>query len=428
MKTMPTGMQIHLVGVNHSTTPIEIREKLAVSSSQLSNALLLLHNHVSQGLILSTCNRTEIYSVSDSSCSSQPGSIDFLKAWADISDADLSPYIYAYQNEAAVKHLFCVASGLDSMIIGEFEILGQVKQSLAEAKKTHLLELPLRNLFQQAIRVGRRVREKTGISRNALSVSSVAVELAAKAIDDFTNSKVFIIGTGEAGRLVAKALKERGVSQIVATSRSYEKASSLAAMLGGNSANISDLGKELATCDIVISCTGAPHQILGLCTVEDAIRARPNRPLVVIDIAVPRDVEPEVRQINNVFLHDIDDLTQLSELNRKQRETETQKAMKIIEAEVKRFASWWQAIEVKPLVSSLVKKAEDIRRAQLNATLKKLRGLSPEEQQHLEAMTKAIVQKMLDDPIRCLKENALGREDYVPLVNELFHLDTEEPK
>lgn len=144
MKTMPTGMQIHLVGVNHSTTPIEIREKLAVSSSQLSNALLLLHNHVSQGLILSTCNRTEIYSVSDSSCSSQPGSIDFLKAWADISDADLSPYIYAYQNEAAVKHLFCVASGLDSMIIGEFEILGQVKQSLAEAKKTHLLELPLR--------------------------------------------------------------------------------------------------------------------------------------------------------------------------------------------------------------------------------------------------------------------------------------------
>lgn len=425
---MPTGMQIHLVGVNHSTTPIEIREKLAVSSRQLSNALLLLHNHVSQGLILSTCNRTEIYSVSDSNCSSQSGSIDFLKAWADISDADLAPYIYAYQNEAAVRHLFRVASGLDSMIIGEFEILGQVRQSLAEAKKTHLLELPLRNLFQQAIRVGRRVREKTGISRNALSVSSVAVELAAKAIDDFGNSKVFIIGTGEAGRLVAKALKERGVSQIVVTSRSYEKASSLAAMLGGNSVNISDLGKELAICDIVISCTGAPHQILDLCTVEDAIRARPNRTLVVIDIAVPRDVEPEVRQINNVFLHDIDDLTQLSELNRKQRETETQKAMEIIEAEVKRFTSWWQAIEVKPVVSSLVKKAEDIRQAQLNATLKKLRGLSPEEQQHLEAMTKAIVQKMLDDPIRCLKENVQRREDYVPLVNELFHLDMEEPK
>ena len=428
MKTMPTGMQIHLVGVNHSTTPIEIREKLAVSRRQLSNALLLLHNHVPQGLILSTCNRTEIYSVSDSGCSSQSGSIDFLKAWADIPDGDLSPYLYTYQNEAAVKHLFCVASGLDSMIIGEFEILGQVRQSLAEAKKTHLLELPLRNLFQQAIRVGRRVREKTGISRNALSVSSVAVELAAKAIDDFGNSKVFIIGTGEAGRLVAKALKERGVSQIVVTSRSYEKASSLAAMLGGNSVNISDLGKELAICDIVISCTGAPHQILDLCTVEDAIRARPNRPLVVIDIAVPRDVEPEVRQINNVFLHDIDDLTQLSELNRKQRETETQKAMEIIEAEVKRFTSWWQAIEVKPVVSSLVKKAEDIRQAQLNATLKKLRGLSPEEQQHLEAMTKAIVQKMLDDPIRCLKENVQRREDYVPLVNELFHLDMEEPK
>lgn len=424
----PLGMQIHIAGVNHSTTPIEVREKLAVSSSQLSGALLLLHDYVSQGLILSTCNRTEVYSLSSSDCSSNLGSIDFLKTWADISDMDLLPYIYFYQNEAAVKHLFCVASGLDSMIIGEFEILGQVKQSLKEAEKAHLVGLPLRNLFRQAIQVGRRVREKTGISKNALSVSSVAVELAAKAIGNISKCKVLLIGTGEAGRLVAKALKERGISQIITTSRSYEKASALAAALGGVSINIGKLGEELGSCDIVISCTGAPHLILDLRTIEDAMHAHSNRPLVVIDIAVPRDVEPDVRQINNVFLYDIDDLVQLSELNRQQRETEIQSAMEIVEAEVERFASWWKAAEVKPIISSLVKKAEDIRQVQLNMTLKKLRELSPEEQESLEAMTKAIVQKILHDPIQFLKENVHRKEDYVALVNELFQLGEEKPK
>lgn len=425
MKTKPPGMQIHVVGVNHSTTPIEVREKLAVSSSHFSDALLLLGDYVSQGLILSTCNRTEVYSVSDSDCSSKPG-IDFLKAWAKAPDADLLPYLYFYENEAAVKHLFRVAAGLDSMIIGEYEILGQVKQGLEEAKKAQMVHVPLGNLFHQALQVGRRVREKTGISKNALSVSSLAVDLAAKVIGDFGNCKALVIGTGEAGRLVAKALKERGISQITTTSRSYETASALAAALGGSTVNIGNLGEELGACDIVISCTGAPHFILDLRTVEDAMQARSNRPLVVIDIAVPRDVESEVKQIGNVFLYDIDDLTQLSELNRKQRETETHRAMEIVKAEVERFVSWWQATEVKPVISSLMKKAEDIRQAQLDMTLKKLRKLSPEEQESLEAMTKAIVQKILHDPIQSLKNNVHRKEDYVPLVNELFQLHKEE--
>lgn len=420
----PSGMQIHVAGVNHSTTPIEIREKLAISSDHISDALYLLNRYVSQGVILSTCNRTEVYSVVESSSSSQPG-IDFLKAWANIPDADLRPYLYCYQNGAAIKHLFHVAAGLDSMIIGEFEILGQVKQSLEKARKAGLVELPLRNLFHQALHVGRRVRVETGISKNALSVSSVAVELAAKAIGDLTNCKALVIGSGEAGRLVAKALKERGVTQITATSRSYKKASALAAALGGSSVSIDNLGQELATCDIVISCTGAPHLILDHRTIENAVQARPHKPLVLIDIAVPRDVEPEVKQISNVFLYDIDDFTHLSELNRKQRETEIHRATEIIEAETARFVSWWQAIEMKPIVSSLVKKAENIRRTQLGKTLKKLRQLSPEEQESLEAMTRAIVQKILHDPIQYLKNNADKRDNYMALVAELFQLDKE---
>jgi glutamyl-tRNA reductase len=423
----PLEMQIHVVGVNHSTTPIEIRERLAVSSAHVPDALSLLQKYVSQGLILSTCNRTEVYSISNSGGASHPG-IDFLKAWANISNDDLLPYVYYYHGEAAVRHLFRVASGLDSMIIGEFEILGQVNQSLEEAKKAQMVEHPLRNLFHQALRVGRHVREKTGISKNALSVSSVAVALAAKAIGDLTRCKALVIGTGEAGRLVAKALKERGIAQITTTSRSYDKASTLAAALGGNSVDIGSLGRELATCDIAISCTGAPHLILDLKSVENAMHARSNRPLVIIDIAVPRDVEPRVGQINNVFLYDIDDFTHLSDLNLKQRETEIKKSMEIIEAEVKRFTTLWQAMEAKPVISSLVRKAEDIRQTQLDMTLKKLRSLSAEEQQSLDAMTKAIVRKILHEPIQYLKTNAQKRDDYITLVNELFQLDKDKPE
>jgi glutamyl-tRNA reductase len=418
----PFGIQIHVAGVNHSTTPIEIRERLAVSNDRLSDALSLLRKYVSQGLILSTCNRIEVYAVAEGRDSSQPG-IDFFKAWANISHADLLPYIYCYRNEAAVRHLFRVASGLDSMIIGEFEILGQVKNSLEEASKARMVEHPLRTLWHQALRTGRQVREKTGISKNALSVSSVAVELAAKAIGDLTKCKALVIGTGEAGKLVAKALKERGVNRITATSRSYEKASAMAKTLGGSSVDIGSLGQELTGCDIAISCTGAPHFILDLKTMENAMSARSNRPLVIIDIAVPRDVDPEVGRLRNVFLYDIDDFTHISEHNRKQRQAETRKATEIIESEVKRFASQWQTMEVKPVISSLMGKAEAIRQAQLKLTLKKLRRLSTEERQSLEAMTQAIVQKILHDPIQRLKKDADERDDYIRLVAELFQLD-----
>jgi glutamyl-tRNA reductase len=421
------GMQIHVAGVNHSTTPVEIRERLAVSNDRLSDALSLLRKHVPQGLILSTCNRVEVYAVVEGRDSAQPG-IDFFTAWANISHADLLPYIYCYQNEAAVRHLFHVASGLDSMIIGEFEILGQVKNGLEEASKAQMVEHPLRTLWHRALRVGRQVREKTGISKNALSVSSVAVELAAKAIGDLTTCKALVIGTGEAGRLVAKALKERGVNRITVTSRSYEKASALAKTLGGSSVDIGSLGQELAGCDIAISCTGAPHFILDLKTMENAMSARSNRPLVIIDIAVPRDVDPEVRHLSNIFLYYIDDFTHISDRNRKQRETEIQKATEIIESEVKRFSSHWQTMEVKPVISGLVGKAEAIRQAQLKLTLKKLRRLSPEERQNVEAMTKAIVQKILHDPIQHLKNDAEERDDYVRLIAELFQLDRDKPE
>jgi glutamyl-tRNA reductase len=247
-------------------------------------------------------------------------------------------------------------------------------------------------------------------------------------VGDLANCKILVIGAGEAGRLVAKTARDRGASQMVVASRSEESASSLAQALGASWVTISNLREELRASDIVISCTGTPHLILKRHQVEMAMSTRPERPLVIVDIAVPRDVEIGVKQINSVFLYNIDDLTETSTLNRKQRECEIQRATKIIEVEVDKFTTWWQALEVRPVVSALMNKAEDIRQGQLDLTLKKLRKLSDEERESLEAMTKAIVTKMLSDPIQYLKKTGYGRKDYTQIVNELFQLNVEKPE
>ena len=416
-------MHISLVGLNHSTTPVTIREKVAISVGQLHNSLLLLRHYVPHGIILSTCNRTEVYAMG--SHPTEEAVINFLNAMTGISFVDLLPHIYLRENETAFRHLFRIASGLDSMIVGEYEVLGQVKQALAVAENAKMVNLPLRCIFQSAVRTGRRVREETGISRNALSVSSVAVDLATEIVNNLENCKMLVIGAGEAGRLVAKVAKERGVSQIVVASRTYERASILAAALGGVPIDLNNLVEELSTANIVVACAGAPHRILDVCRVGKAMRNRSELPLVIIDIAVPRNVEPEVEQIDNVFLYNIDDLTKVSDLNRQQREGEILEADEIVAAEVARFVFGRRAFGTRPVVSALMKKAEDIRHQQLTRTLKKLRSLSDEEQDNLEAMTKSIVTKILQNPVRHLKQST-NSDYYAEMVSELFRLDIEE--
>tara|TARA_B100001971_G_C18213352_1_gene552205 strand:- start:531 stop:1631 length:1101 start_codon:yes stop_codon:yes gene_type:complete len=358
----------------------------------------------------------------------EEASFNFLNALTDGSFTDVLPHIYLCKNEIAFRHLFRVASGLDSMIIGEFEILGQVRRALETAEKTRMVNLPLRNLFRHAIVTGRRAREETEISKNAISISSVAVDLVTGIIGDLANCKILIIGAGEAGRLVAKAARERGASQIIVASRSEKSSQVLAAVLGASWVTINNMGSKLATSDVVISCTGAPRFILEQHQVEAAMRVRSERPLVIVDIAVPRDVEPGVKQINNVFLYGIDDLIETSTLNYKQREREIQKVTQIVKSELDKFITWWQALEIRPVVSALMQKAEDIRQGQLDLTIKKLRELSDEEIASLEAMTKAIVTKMLNNPIQYLKKTGYGRNDYAQIVNELFQLNVSDPE
>ncbi|MFC1977076.1 glutamyl-tRNA reductase [Chloroflexota bacterium] len=422
-------MQVSLVGVNHRTTPVSVREKVAVGVEQLQDCLSLLHNYVPHGLILSTCNRTEVYTTGSDGKLGVEASIKFLKDHSNMSDVSLLRHVYIHQGQAVVEQLFQVACGLDSMIVGEFEVLGQVKHALEVADKAGMVNPLLRNMFQSAIRAGRRVRDKTGISRNALSVSSVAVDLAERAVGDLAGSKIIVIGAGEAGRLVAQVAKERGASQIVVANRTQKRAAPLAKALGGTSVDLNNLGSELRTAHLVITCAGAPHRILDVRRVKEAMRTRPELPLVIIDIAVPRNAESSVGKIGNVFLYDIDDLTELSNQNRQQREGEIQAAMEIIATEVDRFTSWWQALEVEPIVGALMKRADDIRHTQLNKTLRKLRPLSDEERDNLEAMTKSIVARILMEPIDYLKANANGNQDSAKdsarIVSELFQLNTE---
>lgn len=419
----PVASYLCLVGVNHRTTTVAIRERLAISTSRLSDALVSLSGYVGKGVILSTCNRTEIYTVSGDSSYAIQASIDFLKGYSNIPSDDLQRYVYVHKERDAIEHLFRVASGLDSMIIGEFEILGQVGRALEAAEKVRTVNLPLRNLFRNAIRTGRLVRDETSISRNALSVSSVAVDLVTGVIGNLSNRRILVIGASEAGMLVAKAAREKGARYIAVTARSEERASNLAAMLGGRPAAIGDIKAELSASDAVISCTGAPHLILDLNLVKESMETRPNLPLVIIDIAVPRDVEPAVGQINNVFLYNIDHLSYVSNSNRELREKEIHSASAIVEAQADKFFRWWQALEVRPTVSALVNKAEEIRLRQLNTTFKKLPGLSDTERASLESMTKAIVNKILHEPIKCLKENAHKEQSYTELVRDLFRLD-----
>jgi glutamyl-tRNA reductase len=415
-------MQLNLVGINHQTAPLAIREKAAISSERLADALSLLHSHIPQGVILSTCNRTEVYTVASNE-DAEKATLDFLKAMLEIPDNELQTYIYTHHDKEAANHLFRVTCGLESMIVGEYEVLGQVRQALEIAEKTGTVNLPLRHVFQSAVRTGRLVREQTGISRNALSVSSVAVDLAADIVGNLKKCTMLVIGAGEAGKLVAQVAVKRGVSRMVIASRTKDRAQALASSLNGVPTNISDLDNQLTSANIVLTCAGAPHRILGFNRVETAMKKRSELRLVIIDIAVPRNVEPEVSNIRNVFLYNIDDLTEIADLNRKQRENEIQCVEQIITDEVDKFGCWWHDLEIRPLVSALMSRADEIRLAQLNKTLKRLPPLSDEQRENLEAMTKSIVSRILKEPIRYLK--AKEPNSRAELVKEIFNLKIE---
>jgi len=413
---------IMVVGVHHKKAPIEVREKLTLTGNQLESTHQLLTSYVRQGVILSTCNRSEVYALVSNSKEGTQGVGRFFSEHWGVSLNEFSNYLYTYLQKDAVRHLFKVSSGLDSMILGDEQIRGQVRQALKAALAGGSLKHPLLRLFQQALRVGGRVRNGSEIGKYGASASRASVALAREAFSEIGACSVLIISTGQMGRLTAKAMRDSDVQQLTIIGRTGEKATALAERFNAKAATLDQLTECLADSDIAISSTGASGFILGLDEVRGAMQGREHRPLLLIDIAVPRDIDPLVKSLGNVFLYDIDDLEAVSTPDPGEKQKKLSKVEAIIDSEVAKFMERWHALEVVPTIMALRGKAEDVRQREVNKNLGKMPELSEEERARIDALTRSIVSEILHDPTVRLKDKNRGQR-YQLMVEGLFALE-----
>ena len=400
-------MRILLLGVNHRTVSLDVREAVSFSKPEVMEALPALKKIAGEAVVLSTCNRTEIY-VTASDAEKTTRRLDrFLAEFHGLPPQTLSSHLVHTLDADAVRHLFRVSSGLDSMIIGESEILGQVRESLAIASEAETVRSPLLGLFHAAVRTGRRTREETEISRNAMSVSSAGVRLAKRVLGTLEGRRALLIGAGEAGMLVARALRNAGVGELMIANRTRARSESLAEELSGTVVDFESIQSALEMVDIAVLATDAPEFILSAQMVSDAQHyAPPDRKLFIFDLAVPRDVEPSVTHIANVELFNIDDLSAIAEDNMRDRKRATVEAEAIVEEEVQRFMRWWDSLDAGTMVRNLRIQAEAIRQQELARALKRLKGLDEDQRAVLQAMTRSIVNRVLHDPTMFLKHEA----------------------
>lgn len=424
-------MQIMQVGLSHKTAPIEIREQLALSEASLTTALRGLRPEgngnsgaVLEGAILSTCNRLEVYAVVKDTRQGEQFIRDYLAGTAGAPATVFDPHLQVRQGEASVAHLCEVACSLDSMILGESQIQGQVAAAHQLALHHGAAGAVLDAVFRTALRAGKRARSETAIARHAVSISHAAVELAGQIFDDLAQKSVLLIGAGEMAELAAKSLVDHGVGSLVVVNRSADRAASLARQFGGEALGWDRLTRALWRADIVISSTSAPQAILHPDMVSTAMHVRRNRFLFIIDIAVPRDVEPAVGDLSNVFLYDIDDLQKVVGANLEQRRREIPHVRTIVDQEIADFMAWFRALHVVPTIIDLRNHMEGIRDAEVRRAMGKLSHLSDQEQNVILGLTQRIVNKILHQPTVSLKEYADSDEAsrYVVALRDLFGL------
>jgi glutamyl-tRNA reductase len=416
-------MNFQLIGVNHKTAPVEVRERLAVSERQLPEALrqLMQVPGVGEGMILSTCNRVEVLAQTVN------GSTDLRQFFRQHFNLDASLYeahLYEYHQTEAVRHMFRVASSLDSMIVGEPQILGQVKEAYATARAAGAVQSYLDLLLTRAFAVAKRVRTETEVGSSSVSVASAAVELAAKIFGSLEGKQVCLVGAGKMSELAARHLLARGAGPIFVANRTYDRACSLASRFGGEAIRFDQLYDHCEHADIVITSTGAPVAIFRREHGERFLARRKNRPMFFIDIAVPRDVDPEMNKLDGIFVYDIDDLQDAVASHISGRKKEAQSAEKIIEAEVERFQARLQSLHVVPTIVSLQDHFETIRQAELDRVRGRLGPLSAEQEEAVEALSRGIVNKILHTPITRLKSAAAGSEitTLLDTFRKLFNL------
>ena len=419
-------MTLLIAGVSHKTAPVEVRERLAFREETLPAALadLRARDGVEEAVILSTCNRVEIAVAAEDGCDPQRIVDSFLAEYKAVDSAALEPHVYRRKDREAVHHLFRVASSLDSMVVGEPQILGQLKAAYAAAKDCGALCGPLEGLLTRAFSVAKRVRSETGIGQMAVSVSYAAVELARKIFGSLSHRTIMVVGAGKMSELAARHLRRSGAADVFVTNRTRERAEEMARLFQGTVVDYTEFIGFLPKADIVIASSGAPHYIVRKEDMQRVIAARKNKPMFLIDIAVPRNIEPSVNEIDNVFLYDIDDLQEVVNANLRERMKEAERAEVVVEEEVERMMARLKTAEVAPTIVGLQEQLEQIRAAELEKVRRKYGPFTPRQEEALEALTRGIVNKVAHGPISELRNHA-GHPDGAHVIaafRKAFHL------
>jgi glutamyl-tRNA reductase len=420
-------MPLVLVGTSHHRAPVELREQLFVSAAENAEVVRRLAVADAEAVVLSTCNRTELYLAHADEEAAQERAFGELSALAELSESEIAPALYTLVDEAAALHVFRVAAGLDSLIPGEAQILGQVRRAYEVAREAGTAGPVLHRLFRQSLRVGRRVRTETAIGENPASISSAAAELAERVFGSLEGRRILVVGAGKMSDLATVNLISRGVDSVFVANRSVERAERLASRFGARAAGLDAVEEELERADVVVASTGARGYVLSTEQVARAMRKRRGRPIFFVDIAVPRDIEPSVNEIEGCYLYDIDDLERVVEESVAGRREEAVRAEAIVTEEGERFREWQRSLDVVPAIASLRALAESIRETELARAERRLSSLSPTQRRAVESLTAQIVNKLLHLPTVRMKEAAAGADGvvYADAIRHLFALEDE---
>ncbi|CAI6082864.1 Glutamyl-tRNA reductase [Paenibacillus sp. JJ-100] len=420
-------MHIVVVGLNYRTAPVEVRERFTFAEKDLSEALqqLKLTKSVLEGVIVTTCNRTELYVVVDRLHMCGYFIRTFMEQWFDVPREEFTQHLYIYEDDQAMRHLFRVICGLDSMVIGETQILGQVKQAFFKAQEEKSTGTWFNKLFKQAVTLGKRAHSETSIGESAVSVSYAAVELGKRIFGMFTDKKVLILGAGKMSELTVKHLYANGASEVIVANRTLARAEELASKFRGTPCTMEQALARLSEVDIVISSTGAERYVLDATTVRESMKRRQSRPLFLIDIAVPRDIDPAIGEISNVFLYDIDDLEGIVESNLEMRKVEAAKIERMIELEMEDYYQWLRTLGVRPVIRALQEKGVSIHEETMDSLFNKLPELDEHQRKVIRRLTKSIVNQMTTDPINRIKEMAGTKQgdEALRMFTQIFALE-----
>ncbi len=420
-------MKVFIVGLNHKVADIEVREKLAFDGLKLPEGLIRFKElpEVQEAVILSTCNRVELYANVNDTEKASESIKTFLAEFHIIKRSSLDKALYMYDDIDAVRHIFRVASSLDSMIVGEPQILGQLKDAFELALEKKTTGILLNRLMKKAISVAKRVRTETRIAENAVSISFAAVELARKIFTDLSERAFMLLGAGEMAELAARHLINNGVEEVMVANRTYERACDLAKEFNGRPVKFDEFINEMVHADIVICSTGAPDYILRKDQMQKLMKERKQRQVFLIDISVPRNIDPEINGLGNVYLYNIDDLQGVVDANVFERQKEAEKAEKIVEEEIETFLKWQSSLDSIPTIKALRERAEEMKKEELDRLLHKISGLGEKEREAIEYMATALMNKLIHPPTAVLKESSEDKESLVALIRKLYGIDEE---